>query len=237
MRPVGRVAELGSLRPLLAHLYMNYYYSTDGTEVQGPYTLSDLSSYFSTGALPATTQVCAEGTEKWQTLSSLLQPPSNPTIQQTHRAPQTTTAPTDKPDTKPCPMCGEHILSTAKKCKHCGEYLDGSIPPHQSSPERDLTALHIQTKMKSVGVAAALSILLWPFGCLYSSIGACLFGIAGILVMVGVVDSNRNHPEYFLVLVPVYLISVFITIGSASSYNRKLVEEANKQNAWERGRC
>jgi hypothetical protein len=22
-----------------------------------------------------------------------------------------------------CPMCGEAILSTAKKCKHCGEYL------------------------------------------------------------------------------------------------------------------
>lgn len=75
---------------------MNYYYSTDGTEVQGPYTLSDLSSYFSSGALPAATQVCAEGTENWQTLGSLLHPPVRlatqppPITQQIHRPPQTT---------------------------------------------------------------------------------------------------------------------------------------------------
>jgi len=26
-------------------------------------------------------------------------------------------------------MCGEQILAVAKKCRHCGEYLDGSIAP------------------------------------------------------------------------------------------------------------
>ncbi len=29
-------------------------------------------------------------------------------------------------DTKRCPYCGEEILATAKKCKHCGEWLDNS---------------------------------------------------------------------------------------------------------------
>ena len=28
------------------------------------------------------------------------------------------------PDTKLCPFCSEEILWTAKKCKHCSEYLD-----------------------------------------------------------------------------------------------------------------
>jgi len=28
-------------------------------------------------------------------------------------------------NTKPCACCGEEILTTAKKCKHCGEWLDG----------------------------------------------------------------------------------------------------------------
>ena len=30
-------------------------------------------------------------------------------------------------DTKACPFCGEQILAVAKKCKHCGEFLDDSI--------------------------------------------------------------------------------------------------------------
>ena len=28
-------------------------------------------------------------------------------------------------DQKECPVCGETILAIAKKCKHCGEFLDG----------------------------------------------------------------------------------------------------------------
>ena len=31
-------------------------------------------------------------------------------------------------DTKRCPYCGEEILSVAKKCKHCGEWLEKKDP-------------------------------------------------------------------------------------------------------------
>jgi membrane protein YdbS with pleckstrin-like domain len=41
--------------------------------------------------------------------------------------PSTPAATTDEP-TKRCPFCGEVILAIAKKCKHCGEFLDRSIP-------------------------------------------------------------------------------------------------------------
>lgn len=39
----------------------------------------------------------------------------------------------DKRETVDCPFCGEEILATAKKCKHCGEFLDGSSKPVQSN--------------------------------------------------------------------------------------------------------
>ena len=30
--------------------------------------------------------------------------------------------------TERCPYCGEEILAIAKKCKHCGEWLDETHP-------------------------------------------------------------------------------------------------------------
>ena len=78
---------------------MNYYYSIDGSEVVGPYSLDDLKNDFFSGSLPPATQVCAEGTETWQTLTSLVKPPPKqaaqpPAIPQQAHRPQTTSQPT-----------------------------------------------------------------------------------------------------------------------------------------------
>jgi predicted RNA-binding Zn-ribbon protein involved in translation (DUF1610 family) len=48
--------------------------------------------------------------------------------------PQTESSPSSSPQLqKACPFCGESILAVAKKCKHCGEFLDGSNQTVQSS--------------------------------------------------------------------------------------------------------
>jgi hypothetical protein len=38
--------------------------------------------------------------------------------------------------TRRCPYCSEEILSTAKKCKHCGEYLTADLRAAQARTER-----------------------------------------------------------------------------------------------------
>jgi hypothetical protein len=40
------------------------------------------------------------------------------------------------PQHKPCPYCGEEILAIARKCKHCGEFLDGSPSTRSGNHEQ-----------------------------------------------------------------------------------------------------
>jgi len=63
---------------------MNYYYTADGTNVQGPIALEELTGLFSRGGLPPSTQVCPEGTQTWQLIATVMPlgsappPPSAP---------------------------------------------------------------------------------------------------------------------------------------------------------------
>jgi hypothetical protein len=50
---------------------MNYYFTVDGQAVQGPCPATDLANRHSSGELPATTQVCAEGTKAWQPIHAV----------------------------------------------------------------------------------------------------------------------------------------------------------------------
>ncbi len=51
---------------------MNYYYSTDGSAVEGPCSLPALEKMAADGAVPQSTQICAEGQDTWEPLESVL---------------------------------------------------------------------------------------------------------------------------------------------------------------------
>lgn len=57
---------------------MNFYFTSDGAEVLGPRPLSELAADLVSGALPPHTQVCAEGTDQWQSLFDLVPSLSSP---------------------------------------------------------------------------------------------------------------------------------------------------------------
>lgn len=42
---------------------------------------------------------------------------------------------------KQCPFCAEEIQETAKKCKHCGEFLDGGSTSAKSIPNKNIAGL------------------------------------------------------------------------------------------------
>lgn len=47
------------------------------------------------------------------------------------------------PDERPCPLCGEPILVVARKCRHCGEFLDAlPVPARPETPPQPAIAFY-----------------------------------------------------------------------------------------------
>lgn len=81
---------------------MNYYCSIDGTDVSGPHSLVELKNFFERGSLPPSTQVCLEGQETWEPLSSIITPPPPHTTETTTATRRREVSPSKpSPKTKP----------------------------------------------------------------------------------------------------------------------------------------
>lgn len=72
-------------------------------------------------------------------------------------------------ETRKCPYCSEEILATARKCKHCGEWLDGS---HQTSDN------HERKNNKHIN---------WPWVC-----GICAAIILCAIIIFIITNSNNR---------------------------------------------
>jgi hypothetical protein len=194
---------------------MNFYYSIDGTVVAGPCTLSELTSYFELGMIPNTTQVCQEGAQVWQPLTTVLATVS-PRPAQTAIAPEIiqrqtvhSSSPTDfnTTATKACPMCGEEILIAAKKCKHCGEFLDASLRATPSA----LTPTTVAVKKTPVILMMIFNIITAGFYTPY-----------WFLTRRNWINSLRSNQKldsgvfiFLIVMQPIYLLTNLISRAAA----------------------
>ena len=66
---------------------MDYYYTVDGSNIQGPHPQEELAARVAQGSLPSTAQVCPAGSKTWQPIASIVQPgmapPPPPPLPQT----------------------------------------------------------------------------------------------------------------------------------------------------------
>src|SRR5437899_2539251 len=81
-----------------------YYYSRDGTDVQGPISDCDLQGMHSAGLLSASTQICKEGTETWQPISFIKAGLRNRALVQADRGPDG--------GKYVCPRCGSSNIQS-----------------------------------------------------------------------------------------------------------------------------
>jgi len=63
-----------------------------------------------------------------------------------------------------CPYCGEEILATAKKCKHCGEWLEKDVNVYATSTPKPISIENAPPKNWLVKSILVTIFCFWPLG-------------------------------------------------------------------------
>lgn len=166
----------------------------DGERIVGPYTTEEFQRMGTTGKLTKVHRVRRMGTSTWEPAGQYSDffTPIQPTT-----------------GTKPCPFCAEPIQIAAVKCKHCGEFLNGSRTV--SRPVRHSTSHVVNGPIATwnPGVAAVLSFLFPGLGQMYKGqvglgllyffvtiVGYMFFIVPGLLIHVwAIFDAFSTNPN------------------------------------------
>ena len=119
--------------------------------------------------------------------------------------------------TKPCPYCGEHILRSAQKCKHCGEFLKGQ---HEVKTNVKQGALIGTVACFAIGIIL-MFISLWSF-IIYSP----LFLAAFVLSIVAMSQKRVVGGLIMLLLTLIVPPVLFFSLGAVRG--KETVDEMSK---------
>jgi hypothetical protein len=107
-----------------------------------------------------------------------------------------------QPATKECPYCAEVILKNARKCKHCGEFLDPSLS--EAVPKSYSDSLY-----EILAIAKAQKGILW---CILAAI------LPFIFITLAVVSIGQVSPETADLVMSGLIITLSLIIMSFEIY-------------------
>src|SRR3954469_25107004 len=92
--------------------------------------------------------------------------------------------PVSAEERKPCPMCGEMIAASAKKCRYCGHYLDPSVRPKSTSSTTDQFLMPVNRPISAIAAGYLGLFSLLPF-----------FGLIAIIVALFALRTLKKDPD------------------------------------------
>jgi hypothetical protein len=132
-------------------------------------------------------------------------------------------------EVKRCPYCGEEILIAAKKCKHCGEWLNDNVPAARIAVARKSVAENnngqsqtvivnkIERRSNGIGTAGFVLALIAFILCWVPVVDWILWVLGFVFSFVGIFRRPRGLAIAGFVISLIGLIVLIVVIGAIAA--------------------
>ncbi|WP_437229465.1 zinc ribbon domain-containing protein [Planctomicrobium sp. SH661] len=166
------------------------FFINTGSRILGPLSMGQIESLQARGRLKAD-YILSKDKKTWQTVGEFFSAAEPAAARLAHSIPAFQSEATEelprnvhssKSPTMRCPYCAESISTEAKKCRHCGEFLDPSLRAANQTLQLIGSSREPNVPPKSDLVAGCLGFLLGPVGLWYK--GQWAAGFAWIVMAI-----------------------------------------------------
>ena len=135
-------------------------------------------------------------------------------------------------ETKNCPYCGEEILAGAKKCKHCGEWLEEEPKPVTVKPEPQspITVMArpteqrfsqpivinntVSSRSNGIGTAGFVLALISAIFCWVPGVNWIIWFLGALFSFIGLFKRPRGMAVAGFILSIIDVIIIVVVIGA-----------------------